>query len=99
MPNLTHEDIKKIANLAKLAIQEADFPIYQQNLSNILDLVKQMDRIDTSQISEMGHAFALKQRMRPDIVTEPKSRDLLKIAPVIEADLFLVPKVIEKEKS
>ena len=99
MPNLTHDDIKKIANLAKLSIQEEDFPLYQQNLSNILDLVKQMDKADTSKISEMAHAFSLKQRLRTDAITSPPSRELLEMAPVIEADLFLVPKVIEKEKS
>ena len=99
MPNLTHADIKKIAKLAKLAIKDEDFPIYQQNLSSILGLVEEMSRVDTSKIPAMAHSFALKQRLRPDVVTEPNSHELLKIAPAIEANLFLVPKVIEKEKS
>lgn len=99
MSNLTHADIKKIARLAKLAIKDEDFPIYQQNLSSILNLVEEMSRIDTSQIPPMAHSFALKQRLRPDVVTESDSHTLLKIAPAVEAGLFLVPKVIEKEKS
>lgn len=99
MSTLTDADIKKIAHLAKLSIKEQDFPVYQQNLSNILDLVEQMNRIDTSHIGPMAHPFALKQRLRPDEVTETNHRELFQEqAPAVEAGLYLVPKVIEKEK-
>lgn len=100
MSNLTHADIKKIAQLAKLSITDEDFPIYQQNLSNILNLVEQMNRVDTSSIDPVAHAFALKQRLRADVVTETNHRELFqKSAPAVEAGLYLVPKVLEKEKS
>lgn len=100
MSNLTDADIKKIARLAKLSITEQDFPGYQQNLSNILNLVEQMNRIDTSQIAPMAHPFSLKQRLRQDKITEINHRELFQeLAPAVEAGLYLVPKVIEKEKS
>lgn len=99
MSTFSDADIKKIADLAKLLIKDDDFPLYQKNLSSILDLVQEMDLVDTSQISAMAHPFTLKQPLRPDEVTEPSSDELLRIAPATEADLFLVPKVIEKEKS
>lgn len=99
MSNLTDADIRKIAQLAKLLIREEDFPVYRQNLSNILELVAQMDAVDTLRISPMAHPFSLKQRLRPDVVTDRYSPKLLEIAPAVEADLFLVPKVIEKEKA
>lgn len=100
MSNLTDTEIKRIARLAKLSINEADLPIYQQNLSNILNLVEQMNRVDTTQVNAMAHPFALKQRLRPDEVTQSNQRELFQAcAPVVEAGLYLVPKVIEKEKS
>jgi aspartyl-tRNA(Asn)/glutamyl-tRNA(Gln) amidotransferase subunit C len=100
MSHLTDADIKKIAGLAKLSIKDEDFPVYQQNLSNILNLVEQMNRVDTSSINPIAHPFAPKQRLRADIVTEIDNRELFQsFAPMVEAGLYLVPKVIEKEKA
>jgi aspartyl-tRNA(Asn)/glutamyl-tRNA(Gln) amidotransferase subunit C len=99
MPNLTDVDIKKIAQLAKLSIKEEDFPLYQMHLSNTLKLVAQMEEIDTNHVSPMAHPLAVKQRLRPDVVTEPNTNALLQLAPLTEANLFLVPKVIKREKA
>lgn len=99
MPNLTDIDIKKIAQLAKLSIKPDAFPLYQMHLSNTLRLVAQMEQVDTTHVSPMAHPFAVKQRLRPDVVTEPNTNALLQLAPLAEASLFLVPKVIEREKA
>ncbi len=100
MSTLTNADIKKIARLAKLSIKDEDFSIYQENLSNILNLVEQMNRVDTTHIAPVAHPFSLKQRLRADIVTETNQRELFQSnAPTVEAGLYLVPKVIEKEKT
>ena len=46
--SLDRTDVDKIAHLARLQIEEQDTPEYAQNLSNILDLVDQMQAVDTS---------------------------------------------------
>lgn len=89
-------EVAKIAHLARLAIREEDAPVYARNLSAILELVAQMNAVDTAGVAPMAHPLDMAQRSRPDEVTEPNQREQFQaIAPQIEAGLYLVPKVIE----
>ncbi len=94
--SLDRKDVQNIAHLARLAIGEADVARYASELSNILHLVEQMGRMDTSQTAPMAHPLDATQRLRPDQVTENDQRELFQsIAPRVEDGLYLVPKVIE----
>ncbi|PIE23980.1 MAG: Asp-tRNA(Asn)/Glu-tRNA(Gln) amidotransferase GatCAB subunit C [Neptuniibacter caesariensis] len=94
--SLDRSDVDKIAHLARLQIEEQDTPEYAQNLSNILDLVDQMQAVDTSGVLPMAHPLDAVQRLRSDEVTEENNRETLQaIAPQVEKGLFQVPKVIE----
>ena len=90
------DEVKKIAKLAALDIAESDIQSYATNLSNILDLVTQMEAVDTTGVTPMSHPFDVVQRLREDKVTAENRRDdFLAIAPKTEDGLYLVPKVIE----
>ena len=90
------DEVKKIAKLAALNVDDADLESYATNLSNILDLVAQMEAVDTTGVTPMSHPFDLVQRLREDVVTEPNRREeFLEIAPKTEDGLYLVPKVLE----
>jgi len=94
--SLTKQDVENIAHLARLAIDDADIPNYANNLSNILELVEQMDAIDTTSVEPMAHPLDAVQRLRNDEVTEQNQRERYQqVAPLTEAGLYLVPKVIE----
>ena len=94
--SLETDDVKRIAHLARLAIHEDDIPGYAHNLTNILDLVEQMNSVDTDNVSPMAHPMDAHQRLRPDEVTESNQREhFQQNAPLAEAGLFLVPKVLE----
>ena len=94
--SLDADEVKKIAVLARLKIDEADIPGYVTNLSNILDLVEQMNTVDTEGVVPMSHPLDVVQRLRDDEVTEPDERDAFqKVAPATQDGLYLVPKVIE----
>ncbi len=94
--SLSHDEVRKIAYLARLQIDDAAIAEYARNLSNILDFVAQMNAVDTTGIAPMAHPQEVTQRLRPDEVTEPNVRDeVQRIAPATEAGLYLVPKVIE----
>jgi aspartyl-tRNA(Asn)/glutamyl-tRNA(Gln) amidotransferase subunit C len=93
---LTADDVEKIAYLARLGIDHKDIESYAQDLSNMLDLMKQMGETDTNGVLPMAHPMDQIQRLRADEVTETDSRDnFQKIAPLVEDGLYLVPKVIE----
>jgi aspartyl-tRNA(Asn)/glutamyl-tRNA(Gln) amidotransferase subunit C len=94
--SLDKNDVEKIAHLARLAIDEKDVPGYAKSLSSILELVEQMNAVDTDNISPMAHPQDAFQRLREDVVTEENQRDhFQQIAPEVENGLYLVPKVIE----
>ena len=98
MTTLTTEDVKKAAYLARIAIDEAKIPEYTENLSNILELVEQMNSVDTDDITPLAHPLNLAQRLREDVVVESNLRDHYQaIAPIVENGLYLVPKVIDSE--
>jgi aspartyl-tRNA(Asn)/glutamyl-tRNA(Gln) amidotransferase subunit C len=94
---LTKEQIASIAHLARLEVNEAEVPAYQQSLSSILDFVGQLNRAQTGDVAPMAHPLpGLTQRIRADEVTETDARERYQAnAPRVEAGLYLVPKVIE----
>ncbi|MCL7420276.1 MAG: Asp-tRNA(Asn)/Glu-tRNA(Gln) amidotransferase subunit GatC [Methylobacter sp.] len=94
--SLTTDDVKKIAHLARLGIDESDIESYARDLSGMLDLMAQMSELNTDNVIPMAHPMDQMQRLRPDIVTEQDNREQFQsIAPQVEAGLYLVPKVIE----
>ena len=94
--SLSNDEVEKIAWLARLQIDAGDIPQYAQNLSGILDLVEQMNAIDTSGVKPMAHPQDIAQRLREDEVTETNEREIFQaIAPLTEAGLYLVPRVID----
>ena len=94
--SLSRDNVVKIAHLARLGIDEADVRRYARELSNILELVEQMNRLDTTNTEPMAHPLDTTQRLRADIVTEKNERELFQAAaPQVEAGLYLVPQVIE----
>ena len=93
---LDKDDVEKIAHLARLAIDTQDIPRYARELTRILELVERMNRVDTAEVEPMAHPLDATQRLRPDLVTEKDQRTLFQSnAPLVEAGLYLVPKVIE----
>lgn len=96
--SLKPDDIKKIAHLSRLSLSEKEVPALTAQLSNILELVAQMNQVDTSHIEPLNNPLDLSQRMREDIVTEQNQRDTFQaIAPCVKAGLYIVPQVIEDE--
>jgi len=94
--SLTNADVRKVASLARLAMNEAEIETARSQLSGIFALIEEMQAVDTAGIEPMSHAQDVSQRLREDTVTEADQRALFQtIAPQVEAGLYLVPKVIE----
>ncbi len=94
--SLGPDDVKQIAHLARLQIDEQNIEGYASSLSNILDMVEQMNEVDTTDVQPMAHPMDVAQRLRADEVLEENQRDAFQaIAPKTEDGLYLVPRVIE----
>ncbi|ARO86950.1 Asp-tRNA(Asn)/Glu-tRNA(Gln) amidotransferase GatCAB subunit C [Nitrosospira lacus] len=94
--SLSLDDVKRVANLARIEISEDEAHTALAQLSDIFGLIQEMQAVDTSAIKPVSHAQEVMQRLRADVVTEVDQRELFQsIAPKVEAGLYLVPKVIE----
>jgi aspartyl-tRNA(Asn)/glutamyl-tRNA(Gln) amidotransferase subunit C len=93
---LTPEDVRRIAELARIGISEAEVRTMQAELNHIFELIGRMQKVDTEGIAPMTHAQGGALRLREDRVTESDQRDRFQAsAPHAERGLYLVPKVIE----
>jgi len=93
---LDQDQVRGIAELSRLQIDDAQIGEYQKNLSNILDLVDQLAAVDTTAVEPMAHPLDAVQRLRADVVTESNERERFqKIAPQVADGHYIVPKVVE----
>ena len=94
--SLDQDQVRKIAALAKLQIDDEQLATYQSNLSNILELVDQLSAVDTNGVDPMAHPLDAVQRLRADVVTEENQREHFQnIAPAVDQGHYLVPRVVE----
>jgi aspartyl-tRNA(Asn)/glutamyl-tRNA(Gln) amidotransferase subunit C len=89
-------DVHRIALLARIEITEAQAQAAAAQLNDILAMIEQIGRVDTSGVAPMSHPLDGVQRLRPDAVTETPDRERnLANAPAQQDGLFLVPRVVE----
>jgi aspartyl-tRNA(Asn)/glutamyl-tRNA(Gln) amidotransferase subunit C len=93
---LTLDDVRRVAHLARIAVDDAEAAAALSQLTRVFGLIEQMQAVDVTGIEPMAHAQDLMLRLRADAVTEGDQRELFQsVAPEVEAGLYLVPKVIE----
>ncbi len=94
--SLSLDDVRRIAHLARIEVTDAEAAAVHTQLNGIIGLVEQLKAADTRGIEPMSHARDVGLRLREDAVTEADRHQAFQaIAPQVEADLYLVPKVIE----
>ena len=64
---LSKEDVRHIAKLARLHIEDDQIGEYQEQLSSILDYVAQLQTLDTENIPELQHVAELANVLREDV--------------------------------
>ena len=93
---LKPDDIRKLCHLARLEITDEEIADVSAKLSSIVAMVGELKAVNTTDVTPMAHPLARPQRLRPDVVTETDRHELYQQnAPLVERDLYLVPKVIE----
>lgn len=88
--------VKKIASLARIALDDAHAEALVPELNNILQWVEQLGEVDVTGVEPMTAVIPNTLRLREDVVTDGNVRDkVLANAPAAEHGFFGVPKVIE----
>ena len=94
--SLDNEQVKEIAYLARLSVDDSQLEQSTEELNNILNLMEELGEIDTGDIEPMAHPLHMSQRLRDDEVSEGDlSKEFQEIAPKTGKSHFLVPTVIE----
>ena len=93
---LSPAEIRRIARLARIEVDDAQVAALGPELNAILAMVELMQSVDTAGVEPMSHPQAFAQRLREDAVTETDRRaDYQTVAPQVEDGLYLVPRVLE----
>lgn len=93
---LEEAQVRSVARLARIQIEESEIPAVAAQLSRILEFVAQMSSVDTTGVEPLAHPLELTARRRADQVTEGDQRVTLQgSAPAVEGGYYLVPRVIE----
>lgn len=94
--SLSPDDVRRLARLARIAIEPEESAAVLERLNGVLALVEEMRAVDAAGVEPMAHALDLVQRARADQATERDQRaPYQSVAPAVEEGLYLVPKVIE----
>ena len=97
MTKITKEEVKKVAHLARLELNENEISNHAEQLEKILKYIKQLDRIDTDDIPCTTRAIEVTNIFRKD---EKKNSDcteeLLDLGPSRENKYFKVPKILSE---
>jgi aspartyl-tRNA(Asn)/glutamyl-tRNA(Gln) amidotransferase subunit C len=96
MMPITIKEVREIAQLARIAIDNKDIPSYEGQLNKILAFIDEMKTVDTEGILPLAHPLEESQKLRDDRVSEKNHRESYQsVAPMTESGLYLVPQVLE----
>jgi aspartyl-tRNA(Asn)/glutamyl-tRNA(Gln) amidotransferase subunit C len=70
---LSHDEVRKIAELAKLELTDAEVALYAGQLSDVLQYFQRLQAVDTSHIPPTASVLPLKNVFRKDEASEPLS--------------------------
>ena len=93
---ITTDEVKYVANLAKLYVDEAEAEKLTGEMESIINFADMLSEIDTESVAPTNHAMKVQNVFREDVVKDSYSQEaILKNAPSQEGGCYLVPKVVE----
>ena len=97
MTKINKEEVKKVAHLARLELNEHEINNHAEQLEKILEYIKQLEKIDTDDVPPTTRAIEVINVFRKD---EKKNSDcieeLLELSPSREDKFFKVPKILNE---
>ena len=95
MSHISADDVKKVAQLARLDLPNDKIKTYTKQLESILDYVGQLKSIDTTDVPPTTRAVEVVNVTRGDAIEPTGVReDILDQAPNREGDFYRVPKIL-----
>jgi aspartyl-tRNA(Asn)/glutamyl-tRNA(Gln) amidotransferase subunit C len=92
---ITHEEIAKVANLARLDLNQVEVAQMAEQVGAILSYIDKLNELDTTGVQPTTHALAISNAFRDDVVIPslPQAEALMN-GPSQNGEAFVVPKII-----
>lgn len=92
---LTPDEVRYVATLARLALDDEEVEHLAPQLSRILDYAEQVGEVTAEDVPPTAHPYPLRNVLRPDEPRPSLDRDeLLAAAPEVEDHRFAVPRIV-----
>lgn len=96
MADISKEQVKHVANLARLEIDDKEADMFTTQLSSIIKYAEQLNELNTEDVKPTTHVLDLKNVLRKDEPSEWITKEeALKNAPDTQDGLFRVPSIME----
>ncbi|MBZ5750902.1 MULTISPECIES: Asp-tRNA(Asn)/Glu-tRNA(Gln) amidotransferase subunit GatC [Metabacillus] len=96
MSRISTDQVKHVANLARLAITEEDAELFTSQLDAIISFAEQLNEVDTENVKPTSHVLDMKNIMREDISEKGLSNEeVVKNAPDHADGYIRVPSILE----
>ena len=96
MIRISKEQVKKVADLARIDLNEDETEYHSVQLEKILDYINQLDKINTDDIQCTTRAIEVVNVTRDDIKKDCENKqEILDLAPSREENFFKVPKILK----
>jgi aspartyl-tRNA(Asn)/glutamyl-tRNA(Gln) amidotransferase subunit C len=98
MGRISPDDVRKVAELARLELPDDKIATYTGQLERILDYVAHLQQVDTEGVPETTRAVEVPNVTRRDAVETTDIReDLLELSPQREGDFYRVPRILGED--
>jgi aspartyl-tRNA(Asn)/glutamyl-tRNA(Gln) amidotransferase subunit C len=92
---LSREDVKKVAQLARLEVSEEEVTVLTAELGAVLTYIEQLSKLDTEGVAPMAHAVEIVNVLADDVVEASFDREeMLASAPSRDDACYRVPPVL-----
>lgn len=92
---ISDETMEYVEILAKLELSAEEKECAKKDMEEMLDYIDKLNELDTSGIEPMSHVFPVNNVFREDVVINENDREnMLKNAPDVKEDSYLVPKTV-----
>ena len=97
MKRISSDEVKKVAQLARLELNESEINQHAEQLEKILEYIKQLEKINTEDVPCTTRAIEVVNVLRKDEKRNyESSEEILDLAPSRENKFFKVPKIINE---
>lgn len=95
--SISKEEVRHVAELARLSLTEEETETFSLQLSDILDFAGKLNELDTEEVEPTSHVLPIQNVLREDEVRPSWPREkVLSNAPDVEAGQFKVPAILEE---